>query len=235
MIAKFKQLYSPQRLGALGKRKRDTEFRPKFQPDYVLQQRSEQDYVAPRYNKLERSTGNALILLIMALGKICNYREPLPGPVRHGPHSGSTSTPNSQPTFRSSSAISSMQNSPSLPQATPGQAYSVNHEHVGYRNMDVIPGLAYFTWAVGVLGEQIGGRDLEHCQAYLLASLYAGQLGHPQVSYGWIVLASQTCIGLIKRYGTQTDCCWRLAKLIDQEWHPHGAHERGKPEKPTIT
>ena len=202
MIAKFKQLYSPQRLSSLGKRKRGEEPRHKFQVDNTFIQSGEREYLPPKYSKPERNSGNAIILLILALGKICAHKTPLPGPARgHGPQSGATSTPSSQPTFRSSSAMSSMQNSPSLPQATPGQGHpSVTDDQAsGARNLDVIPGLAYYSWAVGVLGEHVGGSDLEHCQAFLLAALYAGQLAHPYTSYGWIAQASQACIGLFKR------------------------------------
>jgi hypothetical protein len=44
------------------------------------------------------------------------------------------------------------------------------------KNMDAIPGLAYFAKAAVIIGEHPGGTDLSYIQANLLAALYMGQL-----------------------------------------------------------
>lgn len=41
--------------------------------------------------------------------------------------------------------------------------------------MDITPGLAYYTYAVKILGTVYGGNDLSHGQAGVLACLYMGQ------------------------------------------------------------
>ncbi|KKY25262.1 putative c6 zinc finger domain-containing protein [Phaeomoniella chlamydospora] len=202
MVNRFKQAYSPVRPGpSLGKRKRDGDTKY-YYGEYQQRQGPEQNYTGPRYPKIGRTIGNAIIVLILALGKICAYKGPLPGPVKNNASNRATSTPSSQPaTLLSSSGVSSNQNSPSMPPIAPMDSHPsmTNDARPVVRNMDVIPGLAYFAWAIGVLGEHLGGSDLEHCQAFILAALYWGQLAHPFSSYAWIISASSACIGLIHR------------------------------------
>jgi hypothetical protein len=54
------------------------------------------------------------------------------------------------------------------------------------KNMDAIPGLAYFAKAADILGELPGGSDISHVQANLLAGLYMGQLARIIPSYYYI-------------------------------------------------
>ena len=199
MITKFKDLYSPpSRNGHLGKRKRENDSK------YFHPERHDTPAAGPRYPKVARTIGNTIIVLVIALGKICAHKDPLPGPVKTNRSAGAaSSTPSSQHTsLRSSSVVSSIQNSPSVPQTSHPDSYatSPNESSWNARNLDVVPGLAYFAWTVGVLGDHLGGSDLEHCQAFLLASLYWGQLAHPYSSYAWIQQAASAVLGLISRY-----------------------------------
>jgi hypothetical protein len=59
--------------------------------------------------------------------------------------------------------------------------------------MDVIPGLAYFAVAAGILGELPGGGDVAHIQANLLAGLYMGQLARIIASHFFISNACKAC------------------------------------------
>lgn len=65
------------------------------------------------------------------------------------------------------------------------------------RNVDIIPGLAYYGYATQILGSLQGGNDLSHVQAALLAGLYAGQLAHSFQSYGWIFQGTRACQMLV--------------------------------------
>ncbi|KAK4934637.1 hypothetical protein LTR10_024154 [Elasticomyces elasticus] len=63
------------------------------------------------------------------------------------------------------------------------------------KNMDAIPGLAYFAKAADILGELPGGTDVSHIQANLLAGLYMGQLARLLPSYFYINKACWFLIG----------------------------------------
>ncbi|KAJ9131258.1 Zn(2)-C6 fungal-type DNA-binding domain protein [Coniochaeta hoffmannii] len=124
---------------------------------------------------LERSIENALVLLVVALGKICCCKDKVPEavPVR-GPvaeiwdgHllSRQVSPPSHMPMRRA---------------ALPPFAE---------RNTDVIPGLDYFAIATDILGGQLTGATLKHVYAHILAGLYYGQLGRVVESHGHIYQA----------------------------------------------
>lgn len=114
-------------------------------PDRTLQRR------------IEQSIDNAVILLVLALGSICEYRHcPVPAPV--------------------------------------------SQDYRKERDVDIIPGLAYYKYATQILGSLQGGNGLPHVQAALLAGLYAGQLAHPFQSHGWINQAARACQVLVRSY-----------------------------------
>lgn len=165
---------------------------------------------------LERSPETALILLVMALGKICECRAPLPGPVpdnlketaNHTAHSYSPSggqidsppPPYSQPMRHSPSASSHSTASTSAPSpmsagrlAGSSPRSSVGELSPGARNIDVIPGLAYYAQATDILGNLTGFQELIYAQCCLLAGLYAGQLANTLESLTWIQTASRIC------------------------------------------
>lgn len=172
--------------------------------------------------RIEKSIENAAILLVLALGAICEWRDkPLPGPARdYQPDVSAISTVHSvlSPAM-SDSAVDTFcsPSSHSFPSPTAGDASKMTParsisaaglpgrdgaDFSNPRNMDIIPGLAYYAYATDILGNLQGGNDLPHVQAALLAGLYAGQLAHPFQSHGWISQASRACQVLVrtKRY-----------------------------------
>ena len=166
---------------------------------------------------LEKSPETALTLLVMALGKICEFRAPLPGPVLEGnpnhasqcysPSRGQTDSPPppySQPMRHSPSASSQSNASASAPSpmsagrlAGSSPRSSVGELPSGLRNVDVIPGLAYYAQATDILGNLTGLHDLTYAQCCLLAGLYAGQLANTLESLTWIQIASRICRFLV--------------------------------------
>lgn len=135
---------------------------------------------------IPRTVHSALVLLVLALGAVCLHRRPVPGPLPRSPTypSGfSTSTP------------------PFGTSATP--PYSVNtppyqQTRRELKNIDVIPGLAYFSQAMEIMGALAGSNDLESIQSGLLAGLYWGQLGRVLDSWKWISWSCTGCQILIR-------------------------------------
>ena len=140
---------------------------------------------------IERRISTAIVLLVMALGKISAYKGFLSGPVTEvpvysssGPPTSSASNNDSTSTFKmslprvssaTSAVISEARSMSSNPRSSSEHHYTENHWR-GNRNMDVIPGLAYFIRATEILGTLQGATNLPNVQANLLASLYIGQL-----------------------------------------------------------
>ena len=167
----------------------------------------------------ERSIGSALVLLVAALGKICEHRDFLPGPVpdtipeleRLHPMVDSSPFHSDSPPFKHSpaSSHSSGLTSGASPQDISRSVYpprrtSIDASSPAERgawpiNADVIPGLAYYAYATDILGNLHGGNELAHVQAGLLAGLYAGQLGRVMESWKWINWACTGCQVLVRR------------------------------------
>jgi hypothetical protein len=150
-----------------------TEFQKKYSPDLSTGKRKRAYYSSSGgIARIEHSIANAIILLVLALGNICKYRTPLPGPVSDS----SLPTPSSSPPIKSE----------------PGQSDDRR------MNMDVIPGLAYYATAASMLGEFPGGLDVSYIQANLLAGLYMGQLARVVASHAYISNACRACQVLIE-------------------------------------
>ena len=165
----------------------------------------------------ERTLSNAIVYLVLALGKVCEHKEPLPGPlqddtkVHHmappmlhqgyssaspaggnpsppSPHSGSFgSTPDGGESMRPG-AHSRRSSYDGSPGAT----------NKGPPNVQKIPGLIYYRAACSILGDFSDSNELGCAQARLLAGLYKGQLARVQESWSWIHDASRTCRYRIK-------------------------------------
>ena len=158
---------------------------------------------------VERSVGNAIVLLVVALGKICAWKRPLPGfvtPAGSFPgssHPGAFSPQLINPGIQSPISNTNGYASPasghlSSPSGLGNRTIPIDrHEIEKPRNVDVIPGLAYYTLACDILGEVVGGTDLSYAQACLLAGLYAGQLAHPITSHAHICQAARACQVLV--------------------------------------
>jgi hypothetical protein len=230
MIDKFIARYSPQRQRsyfAVGGHESD---RP------LKRQRSNGhggagvDVNVNRIVHTERSPSNAIVYLVLALGKICAHTEPLPGIVLDR-----TSVPANQHVahevtgFANSSPISiNIKPSPMSPKLTPTQSTPPSLDngtrmdapsrrsslddpaspHLGPKNMDVIPGLAYYAKAAEILGDQADGNDLVHAQMFLLAGLYKGQLARVKESMSWITMAGRVVQVLLDRYKLYNDDYW---------------------------
>ncbi len=169
---------------------------------------------------LERSISTALILLVLALGKICEWKDPLPGPVpdpkpkwgqqTHQPYSPAAMQVDSplpmamrqSPTTSQSSVYRTVA-SPNTGLRQGGQSRrssdgGISALESGTKNVDVIPGLAYYAFATDILGNLHGGNDLTYIQANLLAGLYAGQLARVFESWSWINSACRACQVLVR-------------------------------------
>ncbi|KAL2358429.1 hypothetical protein BJ546DRAFT_1073683 [Cryomyces antarcticus] len=175
----------------------------------------------PPPRPIERSINNAIILLMLAIGKVCSHKESSPGVVTS---LASTANYVSSPSTNLGSPSIAIKASPTSSHS-PNVPNMVSPSHDGgrfntmtcdssvdglqaldkrdsaLRNVDVIPGLAYYTNATEILGTQFGGNDLCHAQAFLLAGLYAGQLARVMESWTWINAACRACRILVRREG----------------------------------
>lgn len=164
----------------------------------------------------------AIVLLVLALGKILDQANFL---LDDGSTTRSRSTPNAmfavsqqtpsqafiKPSPPSSTAYGPMTagSSPSFERPSSGAESRGSPGFIGgerrdrerrpqYRNLDVIPGLAYFAPASLILGNQHAGNEIPHAQAYLLAGLYLGQLGRVLDSWNYIYTASRSVVVLLR-------------------------------------
>ncbi|KAF1810735.1 hypothetical protein P152DRAFT_450732 [Eremomyces bilateralis CBS 781.70] len=191
----------------------------------------------------DRTIKNAVVLLVMALGKMLEYTEWLPpiplGPDEH-PHPQSPwnhTSVESPPGFVRPSPPSSGSGypSPMMDHHTPGSrrpssgglppdrrdAGHVPYSETPRRNVDIIPGLAYFSHASGILGDHIsaiGLATIRDVHAYLLGGLYMGQLCRPLQSHNMILMASRLCLNIVR---------------LDIDCLRNEATEAYKPPKPT--
>lgn len=166
--------------------------------------------------RLERRISTAIVLLVMALGKICAHTGDLPGPVRdhvkdssaggdRRPHSPLQTESPPSTAFRPSPTTSSASISSPMSDLRASVMSRSSTEPFGCppgprpeKNVDVIPGLAYFARATDILGNLHGGNDLSHVQANLLAGLYASQMACVIESWSWIQTACRACHFLIR-------------------------------------
>ncbi|RYP66369.1 hypothetical protein DL770_008810 [Monosporascus sp. CRB-9-2] len=155
-----------------------------------------------------RSIHSALVLLVLALGKICLHKDRIPDVVRDLPDAPTANSPSIRNGFPASplqgsppGPVSQSQSSglpsprenergllsrrPSIQGAPP-----VTKGVQSKRNFDVIPGLEYFALATDIIGSHIAGHNLKHVYVLILAGLYHGQLGRIIESWSYINLAS---------------------------------------------
>ncbi|KAK4614344.1 uncharacterized protein CLAFUR5_09229 [Fulvia fulva] len=186
-----------------------------------------------RREQTERSPGNAIIYLVLALGKICEWRDPLPSIVPDSKLQANTVVSHQisgMRGFAASSPISAnIKPSPMSPKSTPttqptppseanlrlndsrSRRSSVEGSPMapaGPRNLDVIPGVAYYAKAAEILGDQGDGNDLVHAQMFLLAGLYKGQLARVKESMSWFSMAGRAIMILLDRYKLYNDNYW---------------------------
>ena len=144
---------------------------------------------------IEHSVANAIVLLVIALGKVCAHRDPLPGPA-------STSTMKTSTPHTMYSTLTDLPYTKSAP-ASPYNQLNGNGitapspSAAQGKNMDIIPGLSYFAKAADIIGELPGGVNVSYVQANLLAALYMGQLARIAASHHYISVACRGCQVLI--------------------------------------
>jgi hypothetical protein len=139
---------------------------------------------APTGEIIDRSLHNAIVLLVLALGKACLWTDPLPAP-----HADRTPLESTLWGFKRSSSRT----------ATANSSFSSDYEVDSRpRNIDILPGMAYFSYATDILGNQQGGNSIGHAQAHLLAGLYLGQYARVLESWSWIHNACKICTVLVK-------------------------------------
>ncbi|GKT44903.1 uncharacterized protein ColSpa_05084 [Colletotrichum spaethianum] len=142
-----------------------------------------------------RTIENALVLVILALGKICQHESKIPDLPRDFPEhnhnspatrNGYPSSPGAQaspPSYsvhsQSSGLPSPKEQSNSLPsrrQSMQGSGALKTGQSLR-RNYDIIPGLEYFAYASDIMGNHMAGWTMKHAQTFIFAGLYYGQLG----------------------------------------------------------
>ncbi|KAK8920817.1 hypothetical protein VCV18_008122 [Metarhizium anisopliae] len=160
----------------------------------------------------ERSIHNALVLTILALGKICMHRDRVydavhqVDPLPHGSPSARNGIPPS-PSQGSPPSISSQSLSSGGLVASPKEAErglqsrrsSIHGGSTGTsrgslglkKNYEAIPGLEYFAFATDILGNHTGAyKNMKNIYALIFAGLYHGQLARPMESFAFIHQAS---------------------------------------------
>lgn len=161
-----------------------------------------------------RSVHSALILTVLALGKVCLSRDRIPDalhnvpdPLPHGsPRNAVPASPaQSSPPNMGAHASHSGYPSPNE-MATPSRRASMqtsnpsNTRNLGLKkNYDVIPGLEYFALATDILGNHMGAfNNMKNVYANIFASLYYGQLERPMQSYAHINGASNKLLVILR-------------------------------------
>lgn len=206
------------------------------------------DIVTKRFVETERSPSNAVIYLVLALGKICAHKESLPGPVQdrvlnanqvlahqlsgnpgmHGSSPMSTKVkPSAGPPKLSPNHLHTP---PGFPNDNPRMEYRSRRSSFDgsasstqtAKNMDVIPGIAYYAKAAEILGDQGDGNDLIHAQMFLLAGLYKGQLARVKESMSWITMAGRVIQTLLDRYKLYSNNYWTAYGDVRRQ------HEKGQ-------
>ncbi|RDA93725.1 hypothetical protein CP533_0214 [Ophiocordyceps camponoti-saundersi (nom. inval.)] len=157
------------------------------------------DGPAVRVGRPDRSIHSALILTVLALGKICLHRSRIPDAVLDPLPQGSPMSRNgvpaspirgSPPSYSSHSHSSSLA-SPREPERSAHSRRSSIHGGAKFynlkKNYEQIPGLEYFAFATDILGNYTGGyKNMKLVYANIFAGLYQGQLGRPLESFSWI-------------------------------------------------
>lgn len=175
------------------------------------------DFPAPA-KAMEKALPNAIILLVVALGKISEHKRYFRSPARPGekitisnnhasPQSTASPSNSVRPSPTSSHAtVSSAHTPPAADRFDPlGRTSNGEGTRRQIRNIDIFPGLAYYVTATDILDSFVRmenvqgnfvGNQLHQIWAFLLAGLYMGQLCRAMESFGWIQKACKAWIKL---------------------------------------
>ncbi|UKZ62007.1 uncharacterized protein TrAtP1_003267 [Trichoderma atroviride] len=167
-----------------------------------------------RLGKPSRSIHSALILIVLALGKICMYQDEVPDvifpvdPIPHGSPVSRNGVPpspiqGSPPSFSNHSHSSGFPSPRDQERGYQSRRSSIHGAssasgtaavRAGYslkKNYEVIPGLEYFALATDILGNHLGAyNNMKNVYANIFAGLYHGQLARPLESFAFIHKAS---------------------------------------------
>ncbi|KAI8725167.1 Zn(2)-C6 fungal-type domain-containing protein [Fusarium sp. LHS14.1] len=163
----------------------------------------------PRAGRPDRSIHSALVLTVLALGKICLYRDNVPDvvhstePLPHGSPAIRNGAVPPSPNQGSPPGFSAHSHSSGLPSpkeqdrnihSRRSSIHGVGGFRSGFslkKNYEVIPGLEYFAYATDILGNHTGAyNNMKNVYANIFAGLYHGQLGRPMESFAFIHKAS---------------------------------------------
>ncbi|KFY42362.1 hypothetical protein V494_02450 [Pseudogymnoascus sp. VKM F-4513 (FW-928)] len=180
----------------------------------------------------QRTISEAIVLLILALGQVCEHQSKIPDVVPDSDGSTMNSPANhvSPPVIHQSPQMSS--HSSTLPSPTlqdrghhrgSSDMSGVRYPS-GTRNVDVIPGLAYFAAASDILGNHAGGTGLPYVHACLLAGLYHSQLGRVLQSHACVKEAGYALTIMLKpqlpRYKQMLEDMGDEVRLPQIKWLP---------------
>jgi hypothetical protein len=149
----------------------------------------------------DRSMQNAIILLVLALGKVLmeerflleEFATKTPSAdssemsYANSPYDAAKPSPRSYMAYETASSPGDIKSAAMARGASmegPRSRKSRRNGHIA--NVELFPGLAYFAQASDILGNNLGGNTILHAQAYLLAGIYYGQLGRVTESWSWI-------------------------------------------------
>ncbi|KAL3437192.1 hypothetical protein BDV09DRAFT_23551 [Aspergillus tetrazonus] len=178
------------------------------------------DGIPPR--RVEKTMRNAIILLVLALGRICEVRdepirgpcidhvidyrtEQIPGAPRRGPRPGPRTPAGTDALPLNQGSFHSPYDDRLAPTPTAtDERFITLPDPPHLKNVDTVPGFVYYAYAAGILAASQGATSLPYAQAALLAGLYIGQLAHPFQSHSWIAQAARACqnLTLAMNYGS---------------------------------
>ncbi|KAH3938328.1 hypothetical protein HBI81_260710 [Parastagonospora nodorum] len=161
------------------------EFKDRYSPDAKgMKRKRRSSACGERYQPeraIEYSLRNATVLLVLALGAVCydkKRNKPLPSPKSDkSPHS---------------------KNASGLFPDSNGSLDSDTTNDPRPKNTDLMPGMAYYSYATDILGSHHGGLGIENAQAYILAALYISQYARVLESWCWINSACRVTTVLVK-------------------------------------
>jgi hypothetical protein len=165
-------------------------------PDSDREDTSRRGYAPPPKRNPDSSVNNAIVLLVLAIGKLCSYDKFL-----------KTDQIWHRDTFENS-PIDPTQAPISTPSPSIGRTASMSRsssqdparDKDQPLNVNVYPGLAYYAMASEILGSLTGGRDVLYVHAYALAALYMGQIGRVYAAYEWVSRAANIMVELRRKH-----------------------------------
>ncbi|KAJ4161531.1 uncharacterized protein LMH87_007567 [Akanthomyces muscarius] len=158
-----------------------------------------------RIGQPDRTMDTALILTVMALGKVCQHRDYVPDALHEGdpmPHRTGqyhrniiSQAPKGSPPVDISRSQTSSIASPRVQDSSDhrrrSSLASTARPDLLKKNYENIPGLEYFAFATDILGNHLGSyNNMKNVYADIFAGLYQGQLGRPLESFAFIHRAS---------------------------------------------